>query len=71
MNHSVQFDAGQYPARVRWFLAIGWSFIAAKCALIWWAMARWSVPFHPLWIIVPTVLFACLATALSLTHHEE
>ena len=71
MNLPVHFDAGQYSPRVRWFVAIGWALIAVKCTLVWWAMVHWSVPFHPMWIVGPTLLFALLATVLWLTHHED
>jgi len=71
MNLPVHIDVVQYPSRVRWFVAIGWSLIAVKCTLIWWAMVHWSVPFHPMWIVGPTLMFALLATALWLTHHED
>jgi hypothetical protein len=56
---------------MRWFMVVAWSVIAAKCGLIWWAMVRWHVPFHPMWIIGPTVAFAVLASALWLTDHPE
>ncbi len=71
MNLPVHLEIGQSAARVRWFVAIGWSLIGVKCTLVWWAMVRWNVPFHPLWIVGPTLLFALLATALWLTHHED
>jgi hypothetical protein len=71
MNSPVHIDLAQYPARVRWFMAIIWAVILAKCAVIWWAMLHWSVPMHPLWIVAPTLVFAALATAIWLTHHRE
>ena len=71
MHLPVHIDVAQYPRRVRWFMAIAWVVIAVKCVLVWWAMARWHVPFHPLWIVAPTLVFAALASALWLTHHEE
>ncbi len=71
MNLPVHIDIAQYSVRVRWFVAIAWSLIAVKCGLIWWAMIHWSVPFHPLWIVAPTLMFALLATGLWLTHHED
>ena len=71
MNLPVHIDVAQYTPRVRWFMAIAWTLVAVKCTLIWWAMVHWSVPFHPLWIVGPTLLFALLATALWLTHHDD
>lgn len=71
MNFPVHIDIAQYPVRGRWFVAIAWSLIALKCTLIWWAMIHWNVPFHPLWIVAPTLMFALLATGLWLTHHED
>jgi len=46
------------------FLAAGWVVIAAKCVAVTWAIHRWTVPFHPAWIIGPTLLMAALGTAL-------
>lgn len=71
MNLPVHIDVRQYSPRVRWLVAIAWALIVVKCALLWWAMLHWSVPFHPLWIVGPTVLFALLATTLWLVHHED
>ena len=71
MQPHLQIDLAQYSPRVRWFMAIVWLVIAAKCVLVWWAMARWHVPFHPLWIVGPTLVFAALASVLWLTHHED
>ncbi len=71
MIHPFQLDATRYPVRMRWFLSVAWLLILAKCTLIWWAMVHWSVPFHPAWIVVPTLLFAALATGLWLGPHDE
>lgn len=54
-----------------WFLGAVWLLILAKCALVWWAMVRWHVPFHPAWIVLPTLLFAGLATLLWLTADDD
>ena len=61
----------QYPRRVRWFMGVAWLVIAVKCVVVWWAMVHWSVPFHPLWIVGPTLVFAALASGLWLTHRED
>jgi hypothetical protein len=71
MNLPLHLDVEQYPRRVRWFMAIAWVIIAVKCIVVWWAMNRWHVPFHPLWIVGPTLVFAALASILWLTHHED
>lgn len=43
-------------------IVIGWILIALKSAFVWWACTTYPVPFHPLWIIGPTVAFAALCT---------
>ena len=53
------------------FMSVAWVLIAAKCVLVWWAMLHWRMPFHPLWIVAPTLVFAGVATLLWLTHKEE
>ena len=45
--------------------------ILVKCALVWWAMVHWHVPFHPAWIVLPTLLFAALATMLWFGADDE
>ena len=65
------FDVTQYSRRSRWLMLVAWVLILAKCFAVWWAMGYWHVPFHPLWIVGPTLVFASLATGLWLTHHEE
>lgn len=50
--------------RVGQLLAIGWMLIALKSVLVVWAIHRWHVPFSPLWVIVPTVMFGALVTAV-------
>lgn len=45
-------------------LVVGWGLVLAKCVLAWWACRTYSVPVHPAWIIVPTLLGAALCTAL-------
>lgn len=71
MHLPLHIDLAQYPRRVRWAMAVLWAVIVAKCIFVWWAIVRWEVPFHPLWIVAPTILFAGLASILWLTHHEE
>ena len=54
-----------------WFLGAVWLLILAKCAVVWWAMVHWSVPFHLAWIVAPTLLFASLATGVWLAVKDE
>jgi len=44
----------------------GWTLIAAKSVFVWWACAHYALPFHPLWVIVPTVTFGALCTGVYL-----
>lgn len=56
--------------RVEQLLLIGWALIALKSLLVVWAIHRWHVPFSPLWVIVPTVMFGALCTGLYLFWRE-
>lgn len=47
-------------------LVLGWLLIAVKSAIVWWACTAYALPFHPLWIVLPTVVFATLCTAVYL-----
>ena len=58
---SVQSPTVRDPRTLRVLLA-GWILIAGKCWLITWLIHRYHVPFDPLWIVGPTVLFALLCT---------
>lgn len=71
MIHPIHVDAARYPLRMRWFLAVAWIVILAKCTVVWWAMNHWHVPIHPAWIVIPTLMLAGLATALWIAPHEE
>ena len=61
----------RYPVRMRWFLGAAWILILVKCAIVWWAIGHWQVPVHPAWIVLPTLLFAALATVLGLAPHAD
>jgi len=50
--------------RVEQLLIAGWVLIALKSVLVVWAVRRWHVPFNPLWVIAPTVMFGALVTAV-------
>lgn len=71
MTFPIHIDVAQYPVRVRWFMAIAWIVIALKCVLVWWVIQHWQVPIHPGWVIIPTLMFAALASGLWLTHQRE
>ena len=64
MIHPLHLDEARYPAKVRWFLLAAWAVIVAKCFFVWWAVDRWHVPFSAMWVIVPTLIFAAVATVL-------
>lgn len=44
----------------------GWILIGIKSVVVWWACAHYGLPFHPLWVIAPTVAFAALCTGVYL-----
>ena len=49
-------------ARTQRLLLGGWLLIALKSVLIVWAVNHYHVPVDPLWVIVPTVVFAAVCT---------
>lgn len=53
-----------HERRVERWIVIGWVLILAKCAAMWWAIEKYQVPIHPLWLVGPTILFGLLATAV-------
>jgi uncharacterized membrane protein len=71
MNLPIPIGVAQYPRSVRWVMAICWVLIVVKCLLVWWAVDHWRMPFHALWIVGPTLVFAALATGSWLMHREE
>ena len=52
--------------RVERIIVIGWALIVLKSIFVWWACLHYPVPFHPLWIVGPTVLFGLLCTFVYL-----
>ena len=53
----------------RWvtrLIIAGWVLIVVKSVFVWWACAHYALPFHPLWVIAPTVASAALCTGLYL-----
>jgi hypothetical protein len=71
MTFPFHIDVAQYSKKARWFMAVAWIVIAAKCVVVAWAMEHWRVPFNSAWIIAPTLVFAALASVLWLTHPRE
>ncbi len=55
--------APRSPRATRLLLA-GWVLIALKCWAIFWAVEHYHVPVNPLWITVPSVIFAGVCTAV-------
>ena len=51
-------------------IVTGWLVIVAKNLLVIWAIDHWAVPFHPYWIILPSILMAGLVTAVYLRRNR-
>ena len=49
--------------RVERIILVCWALIAVKHVAVIWAVHHYAVPFHQLWINVPTFLLGALATA--------
>jgi hypothetical protein len=45
-------------------IAVCWVLIALKTAFVLWAVPHYHIPFSPLWVIVPTLIFATVCTAI-------
>jgi hypothetical protein len=50
--------------RVVRLIAVAWVLIAVKHVAIIWAVWRYHIPFHQLWINFPTWMLGVLATAV-------
>ncbi len=50
--------------RMERLIWICWGLIAVKSAFIAWAVPHYRIPFSPLWVILPTIAFAALCTAV-------
>ena len=70
MNTPTSLGQPRSSIRLRWFMGLAWIAILVKCALVVWAIDRWHMPFHASWIVMPTLAFAALASALWVTHRE-
>lgn len=45
-------------------ILVCWLLIVAKCFFVIWAVDKWSIPFSPYWVILPTIMMAALCTAV-------
>jgi hypothetical protein len=52
--------------RIERLFVIGWALIALKTAFVLWAVPHYHIPFSPYWVVVPTLIFATLCTAIYL-----
>jgi hypothetical protein len=50
--------------RIERIIVGGWVLIVAKAFLLSWLVEKYHLPFHPGWVIIPTVIFALLCTAV-------
>jgi hypothetical protein len=48
--------------RVERIILVCWTLIAVKHVAVIWAVHHYAVPFHQLWVNVPTFLLGLLAT---------
>ena len=54
--------------RVEKLILLCWGLIAVKHIAVIWAVQHYAVPFHQLWINVPTFLLGLLATLVYYLH---
>lgn len=54
----------RHRRRVETLIYFCWGLIVIKCFVVVWLVNHYSMPFNPLWVIAPTVIFAFLATSL-------
>jgi hypothetical protein len=71
MTFPIHIDVAQYSIRSRWIMGVAWFIILVKCIVVAWAIEHWHMPFHPAWIIGPTIAFAALASLLWMTHARD
>ena len=50
--------------RIDRLFMLGWVLIALKTVFVLWAVPHYHIPFSPYWVVVPTVIFAALCTAV-------
>jgi hypothetical protein len=58
------YDGELRSRRVEWIILACWVLIAVKHVLVIWACERYPVPFHQLWVNLPTWLLGVLATGI-------
>lgn len=58
-------QTGLQPGVWIW-LSFGWLAIIVKCLSVPWAVAYWDIPIKPFWVVMPTLVFAVVITALVL-----
>jgi len=51
-------------AKSKRLMLAGWLLIALKCWLVVWAVGHYNVPVNPLWVTLPTVIFAGVCTLM-------
>ena len=51
-------------AKSKRLMLAGWILIALKCWLVAWAVEYYRVPVNPLWVTLPTVIFAGVCTLM-------
>ncbi len=57
--------------RVERLILICWILIAIKHVAVIWAVPRYHIPFHQLWVNAPTWIFAVSATIIYYYHHRR
>lgn len=50
--------------RIELLIAVCWVLIAFKTVFVFWAVRRYRIPFSPLWVVVPTIIFAAFCTGV-------
>jgi hypothetical protein len=60
---SVSGRALRHP-RTEKLILTGWAFILLKSWAIIWLVGKYRVPINADWVIVPTVIFAAVCTAV-------
>lgn len=65
--------AGQSTFQMRlWFwLTFGWLVIILKCLSVPWVVQHWGIPIKPFWVVMPTLVFAVVVSALVLARFSR
>lgn len=61
------FGRSHTPESIWLWLSLGWMVIIVKCLMVPWVIQTWHIPIGPFWVIIPTLIFAVVVTALVLT----